>query len=59
MAFTKEFLSLSALGAAVPWLHSQARTSDITNRPASNVDLEEFKSLKLWTWPVGYDEDNF
>ncbi|MBF0908497.1 MAG: tannase, partial [Atopobium sp.] len=61
MAFTrKEFLSLSALGAAgtLAACTPQARTSDDTNQPASNVDLEEFKSLKLDMTQWSYDEDN-
>ena len=36
----------------------QARTSEDTNQPASNVDLEEFKSLKLDMTQWSYDEDN-
>ena len=61
MAFTrKEFLSLSALGAAgtLAACTPQARTSEDTNQPASNVDLEEFKSLKLDMTQWSYDEDN-
>lgn len=61
MAFTrKEFLSLSALGAAgtLAACTPQARTSDDTNQPASNVDLEEFKSLNLDMTQWSYDEDN-
>ena len=61
MAFTrKEFLSLSALGVAgtLAACTPQARTSDNTNQPASNVDLEEFKSLKLDMTQWSYDEDN-
>ncbi len=58
MAFTrKEFCPFLGSWRHLGCMYPQARTSDM-NQPASNVDLEEYKSLKLDMTQWSYDEDN-